>query len=360
MSTQSNTRPVPEAAVNMVGFALLEAGTGLRPFIPSWFNVWEAQLHKQAIRASGHQRWLFKRFGVEPSVSPGESMRRANYREMLNGLNEACRQSFASIERKKAVRIQRERTALIYFDSWGETSLFEGVNSWRDSLSIDMLPKAIARDYGVKEFSCKLRGERSGFLMGLRVAMDRLNSGGVDTVLLCGQYRSFPVLVMSQAAQAKPRYGRRSAATCSSSISVERVGCLILRKEPQQGIALHLSDYFLLPDTQPAAAQLLAQRWDEHSGGNTAALFGGTSASAEQEVTERLALAQMARPLAYRSLCADYGDSGCLNPTLALQHLLQSARRQEPQGERHALVSAADGQGGIWLMECWLHRGERQ
>lgn len=347
----------PDEAVNVIGFSLLEANNGLQQFQPSWFNVWEASLFKKAQRKSGYTQWLFNRFGFDqdPGVHAGDRLRNADYRDCLRAMTMACKQAMDSVDRKNALLIRRERTALIYFDSWGETSLFEGVTSWRDSLSLDMLPRSIARDYAVKDFSCKLRGEHNGFLMGLRVAIDRLNSGGIDTVLLCGQFRSFPVLVLSQAALATSQQRDRTPTDQRRShISVERAGCVILRKAPQQGIALHLADYVLLADKPDTAVDQLASRWRATLTDNCAGILGGTHTSKKLQSIEKQALSRLASPPPFLSLTTDFGDSGCLNPMLALQHLRVS-HRPEDYLDRQILVNAMDGQGAAWLMECWPH-----
>ncbi|BFO10070.1 hypothetical protein GGER_25800 [Serratia rubidaea] len=104
------------------------------------------------------------------------------------------------------------------------------MNSWRDALSVDILPKNIVRDYGINGFSGKLRGERNGLMSALLIAQDMLNSDLSDNVIICGHFRSIPVLVFSE----MQRYARpRGGAQGNSQASVERVGCLILKKPPR-------------------------------------------------------------------------------------------------------------------------------
>src|SRR3954453_5356346 len=194
----------PDTAINLIGLGVIESDAAFVDFKPSWVNVREAQFHKLAQRRLGKKVWTFKRFGMKPESQSPEDVRRAHYREALNSLSTACKTAFECLSRKMENQIRRQRSALIYFDAWGESSVFETPNSWRDAVSLDLLPKAIAREYGVSAFSCKLRGERSGFLQGLRVASDVLNSGEIDTVLLCGLFRGFPGMVLSEAANATP------------------------------------------------------------------------------------------------------------------------------------------------------------
>lgn len=339
-------RPVPAAAINLVGFSLLEPRMAMQRFSPTWYNVWEAWWHKKANAKAGCNQWLFKRFGIDNDILPEEALRKANYRDWLNGLNAASSQAVALLGSKGEFRLRHERNALIYVDAWGETSVFEGANSWRDSLSIDILPKNIVRDYGIKDFTCKIRGERNGLMNALQVAQDCLNSNMADNVIICGQFRSFPVLVFSES-QRFPSASLRGQTPANSQVSVERVGCMILKKAPGQGVAVHLSDYQALPDSTPQRARLLAERCTQYLGADTRTVLGVTPPALSLRALQRQAFEQLPPNLACVSLSDLYGDSGCMNPALAWQYLLQGNLTG------HSLLSVLDGEGGAWLLENW-------
>lgn len=342
---------IPAAAINLVGFALLEPRIPMQRFSPSWYNVWEAWLHNNANVKVGSNQWLFKRFGIDHDILPAEALRKANYRDWLNGLSTACTQAVAQLGRKGEFRLRHERNALIYVDSWGETSVFEGANSWRDSLSIDILPKNIVRDYGIKDFTCKLRGERNGLMHALRVAQDCLNANMADNVIICGQFRSFPVLVFSET-QRFPSSNQRGSTPTNSQFSIERVGCMILKKAQGQGVALHLSDYLLLPDAAQQRATLLADLYKQYIGADTHLLLGATPPALSLRALQRQVFEQLPANLTRVSLSELYGDSGCMNPALAWQYLLQNNR------SGHSLLSMLDGEGGAWLLENWVTEGQ--
>ncbi|WP_296651508.1 hypothetical protein [Paraburkholderia sp.] len=341
----------PDTAISMIGLGVVESDAGFVDFKPSWVNVREAQFHKLAQRRQGKETWTFKRFGMKPESRSPEDLRRAHYREALNSLSTACKKAFDCLSRKMENQIRRQRSALVYFDAWGESSIFETPNSWRDAVSLDLLPKAIAREYGVSAFSCKLRGERSGFLQGLRVAADVLNSGEVDTVLLFGIFRAFPGMVLSEASSANELHGRAKTHLNSTiNYSIERSGCVILRKDPGAGISLNVSDYFLLPENTRRARKELTERWRVSTGEDTASVYAGMHPSSEMQALESDAFDRLEQNANYFSICDMYGDSACLNPMLALSHLHSTGPLQQ---RRHALISADDGQAGIWLIECW-------
>lgn len=340
-------RTVPATAINLVGFSLLEPRMSMQRFSPSWYNVWEAWLHKKANAKAGCNQWLFKRFGVDSEILPEEALRKANYRDWLNGLSTACTQAVAQLGSKDEFRLRHERNTLIYVDAWGETSFFEGANSWRDSVNIDILPKNIVRDYGIKDFTCKLRGERNGLINALQVAQDCLNCNMTDNVIICGQFRSFPAMVFSEA-QRFPSSTEHGQTPANSQFSIERVGCMILKKQPGQGIALQISDYQLLPDLSHQHATMLADRCKQYLGADTRAVLGITPPAPSLRAVQRKAFKQLPAELACVSLSELYGDSGCMNPAIAWQYLLQS------NITGHSLLSVLDGEGGAWLLDNWV------
>ncbi|ERK16519.1 hypothetical protein L580_0094 [Serratia fonticola AU-P3(3)] len=338
---------MPATAINLVGFSLLEPQISMQRFSPSWYNVWEAWLHKKANAKAGSNQWLFKRFGVDGEALPTEALRKANYRDWLNGMSAACTQAVAQLGRKGEFQLRHERNALIYVDAWGETSVFEGANSWRDALSIDILPKNIVRDYGIKDFTCKLRGERNGLINALRVAQDCLNSNMADNVIICGQFRSFPAMVFSEA-QRSPASTEHGQTPANNRFTIERVGCMILKKQPGQGVALRLSDYQRLPAKTRQSAALLANRCQQFLGADTRTVLGVTPPALSLRAVQRKAFEQLPAGLISVSLSELYGDSGCMNPALAWQYLLQG------NITGHSLLSVLDGEGGAWLVENWV------
>ncbi|BFO10069.1 hypothetical protein GGER_25790 [Serratia rubidaea] len=118
--SNSSERHIPAAAVRLAGFSLLEPGTLLQRFQPTWFNVWEAAQYKKANARAGSGQWLLRRFGIDDAIQPAEALRKANYRDWLNGLGDACHQAVAQLGAKGEFQLRHERNALLYVDSWGK------------------------------------------------------------------------------------------------------------------------------------------------------------------------------------------------------------------------------------------------
>lgn len=345
-------RIIPSEAINLVGFSLIEPSDGMHLFSPTWLNVWEASLHQKAAIKTGRKKWMLKRFGVDGALLPAQAIRKTHYRDWLNSLSDASEQAMAQLGKKGIFRLRNEKNVLLYVDSWGETSVFEGVNSWRDSLSVDILPKNIVRDYGIKDFTGKIRGERNGLMNALKTAQDCLNNQLADNVIICGLFRSFPVLVFSEIAGLKACRGGRQDTHCQ--FSIERIGCLILKKAPGQGIALNISDYFQLPATLNEAVQELNVRWQDYIGTNTHHIFSVAPPSKALRQLQHQAFETLPSQIESQILNEYYGDSGCLNPALAWQYL-----RNHGSKPGHSLLNVLDGEGGVWLLENWS-QGEQK
>lgn len=257
---------IAKQAIHLASFSLLEPESESKAFEPSWYNVWEAFLYQKAMRKQHIAKWYFKRFGVDESITHGEAVRKTHYREWLNILEKSGKLALDKLHQQEAFTLKTARNALLYVDSWGEITALEETGSWRDAFSIDILPKSLVKLYGARDYTCKIRGERSSLLNAFILAEQLLNSDTVDNVIVCGQFRAFPVLVLSEIDKPQHRAAFFSPSSAfrlrslssnlldkfkqyaqtsvrifglsseypvterNSPVSVERVGCFIFKK----------------------------------------------------------------------------------------------------------------------------------
>lgn len=350
--------PIPESAINVIGQAVYEADTSLMAFNATHYNEWEYQLYHSALKNSGKKAWIFKRFGADDENVKDQLQRlkKAVHRDAYHAMSLACKSAFESLGRKRGAQIRKGKCALIYFDVWGETAVYEGASSWRDSMYLDMIPKSILKDYGICEFSCKVRGERSSFFQGMSTASDLLNTGLADTVFLCGMFRSIPALVLSEAAQEKPQHWPvLKKMLGGNSYSIERTGCFILSKaEPDEGVIVHLSDYFALPEKE-RACEVLSGKLQAHVKADSI-IYGALHPAHPVEALERQSIGMLPVSPRYYPICSVYGDSACMNGMVALSHF----QSLPSEGDKHALLSADDGQGNVWLLQSWMKKTENK
>lgn len=353
--TQTNIRD--KQSVALVGFSLLEADCNFSSFQPNYINIWEDMLFARSQKITGRRNWLFNRFGMDDD----HDYRNASYRDALNGLTMCCNQAFKTITNSTQSQIRKNKLGLLYFDSWGEPSIYEMVNSWRDSISVDMLPKSIARDYTVQDFSFKTRGERTGALQCLRVGIDILKSHIVDTVLICGLYRSFPSLVFSEAFSTKKA---KSYNINNCQYIIERIACMVLRNDDNASRYISLTDYFLLPESQRLQRQILAEKWQQLITPHTKGIYGGVLPWQIVSKTEQQAVQRLKSSINYYNIFNHYGESGCINPLVAIHQAFNDMTTKEASLDKthlqpsssdfgHSIVNAQDKYNGVWLIECW-------
>jgi len=323
--------------MSLVSLQLQEpAGLPLR-FQPGWHNVWEATLHKQSLHRTRASDWLFRRFGSDTPLAP----RKTHLRDSMQAFTDTCHLALQRPQAQQHLRQKGGKNALIYFDSWGENSLFEDIDNWRDSLFADILPKKIAYTYALQAFSGKLRGERDGFLLALQMAQDCLHSGVADNVVICGQHRHFPVLTMSEAltwSQLPPFTQRNNGAL----IAVERNLCMLVSKPTGALPTIFLNPRIALPAGKKASTAFIAECWRHVAG-----MQIYSSAPPMSALQTRIQHAAESSQAAHVSLFTKYGDSGSLNPALGLSHWYNNGAPQSA-----GLVSCLHSEKHWWLLEC--------
>ncbi|MCW5283869.1 hypothetical protein D8B29_08190 [Verminephrobacter eiseniae] len=314
-------------------------------FSPSWYNAWEAKTYVQACKNRSKTQWSVVRFGAGASGS-------ATAREISSALEissqAALEEGRKSIE--TAGRLGKERLALLYFDCWGHASYLESAGSWKDSFSIDVIPWKILKELQVGAFSCKIRSGRGAFVDGLRIASHLLAADAADAVLIGGLFRFHPVLGFSAAsatAKTEKRWlGRQGV---YKAPVIERVGfALVGRPHSHDAGVLHATDS---PSSRlsagfGASAVELSQRFGE-TAAPVSAVIGGISPSSALAELEAEATLRFNRDAAYINIVGMYGDSGGINPLLALSH--QRKLRLHSPGNT-ALLCMESGEGDVQMI----------
>ncbi|MFC0180271.1 hypothetical protein [Thorsellia kenyensis] len=335
---------IKNTGLTLTNYSILEAESPFLPFYPTWYNTHEASLFKKANDIANVDSWLFKRFGVDESVLKQERVRKTSYREWVNTLNQTCLNVSKQLGPKELFRLNQEKTAFFYIDSWGETSTLENVNSWRDSLTIDILPKAIIKQFHIKDITSKIRGERNALLLGMLAAQDLMESTDYDNVIICGQYRAHPIHVFSELQTNKLATSKKQMTNNTQEV-VERVCCLLFRKSAQQGINIKLDGYSLLADRPKERLKelkiLLCEKVDEKQ-----LIITHTPLSSHKILVEQLRKFTIEnRKINLAAINQLYADSGCLNVASAIEYFSQQSDVY-PQSKLWAL----DGQWGLWQL----------
>ena len=354
MKAPPELRPAPAALVGaprlgIYGLSLVEPDPRhLGAFTPSWYNAWEARTYEQACKSRSKTHWPVTRFG---GGAPGS----ATAREISSALEMS---SEAALEEGRkgiegAGRLGKERLALVYFDCWGQTSYLESAGSWKDSFSIDVIPWKLLKELQVGAFSCKVRAGRGAFVDGLRIASHLLAAGAADAVLIGGLFKFHPVLGLSAAsatAKAEKRWLERRGAYTAPV--VERVGfALVGRPHPHDVGVVHATVYpaARLPQGFGASVAELGQRWGDTAPA-ASTVIGGISPSSALADLEAQATRAFSRNAAYVHTADTYGDSGGLNPLLAL-HYFRKPRPHRPGDSAMLCMESEEGHAQTILLE---------
>ncbi|WP_156103092.1 hypothetical protein [Erwinia sp. 9145] len=329
-------KPTSALATGLVAMEIQEPTSLPVRFQPGWHNVWEASLYKKACRKTLTDGWMFRRFGGDVPLAP----RKTELRDSIDAFTDTCERALQTRAAQKRLRQRGAKNAMIFFDSWGETSLFEDIDNWRDSMFVDILPKKILWDFKIQAFSGKLRGERTGFLLALDMAQDCLHSGVADNVVICGQHRHFPVMSLSET-ERWPRRKPSPQRGTNALFAVERNLCMLVTKCAETLPSLSVGPRQILPTAHRAAAERLSEYWRDAGGEHI--LSCAPPAPALLDINRRAAAAFAHHVPLYHQ----YGDSGSLNPALGIYHWFRAEAARTP-----ALISSLHPDQRLWLVNC--------
>lgn len=343
--------PGVTATVAMVGLAAVQPQRAPQTYAARWYRAREGELYQQAVRKTGRRQWDLTRF----SVDGGHEAAKAGYRETLAAVGLAAKQALAAADANSGRRGSRERLALVYFDFWGQCSHLEQAFNWRDGFDLDVIPKFLLREHGIEGYSCKIQAGRSAFVQGLRVAGELLQGGDIDRVLLGGVFRFYPVLGFAEAVGNAERERRwLGKGGQHDAPIIERAGFVVLKRpqaSPQakvEPVLIGAPQYLALPARREPATARLSAAWSSLLPEPRALVYGGLYPSSLLAGVEGSATAALGDQLIYENVCRRFGDSGSINPLLALQRYAE----RKATDALPALLSLSDSTGGTWLMRC--------
>lgn len=343
-------------AIDIAGFANVHPDTPPLAFQPVWYRAWEAKLHEQACRASGHRSWMLSRFGG----SAARELSTADCQPAFHAVAAASSHALHQFRSQAGRRVEHKRQALIFFDYWGRTSHLEPTSSRRDVFNLDIIPEFLLQRHGIGGFSCKLRAQRSAVPEAIQLATDLLCGSEIDLVLIGGLYRCPPMLAFSavteEIAAERSWLGKRAM---QRSPLIECAGfCVVTRHTPADGFAaadsMNVSQlrFVQLPARRKPAIAALRAAWSAKLSGERALIYGGMRPSQLLAGIERQAAEGIAHA-SYENICQQFGDSGGLNPLLALERFAQLRLDRSASTTRTVgLISVTDASGGTWILHC--------
>lgn len=306
-------------------FSITEPQESVYLFYPSWLNVWESHMYNRSLKSTGAHGWGFKRFGTTKDMYAREMIRTPLYKKYIDAMEQVCDDALHQMSAKERMQLMKARTAFIYADAWGESGPFEEISSALHTATIDTLPKNLVKKFSVKDFTCKVRGEKQALVQAMRLAQDYLDWKVFDFVVICAAYRAVPVLAMSEEDLPVDKKARAQEKDLSLNLCVERVGCFVFsnRESAMQVKCGH----YLVPESDEALRRVLLAQDEEVN------LLAYAGLRKSQPVRELLS-AKPGRKSAI-SLVDRYGASGCLSPALGWVYL---AQKPDTHGTMRTLV----------------------
>lgn len=295
-------------------FAITEPEESVYLFYPSWVNVWESHMYNRSLKSTHAHAWGFKRFGTTKTSYTREMIRTPEYKQYLDAMDNVCDAALHQLSAKARMQLMKSRTAFIYVDSWGESGPFEDISSALHTAMIDTLPKNLVKKFSVKDFTCKIRGEKQSLVQAMRVAQDYLDWDIFDNVVICAAFRAVPVLAMSEEDIVTDKKAARRKRDIRMNLCVERVGCFVFNNRDGEH-QVNCGHYII-----PTSDEVLHNDLLNLSAGVEHICYAGLRKS---EPVRTL----LARDNAM-SLVDTYGGSGCMTPALSWVWLEQHGNIQ--------------------------------
>lgn len=333
-------------AISIEAFSILEPNSPLVTFEPSWYNVWESHMLRCSHKNTGSDSWSFKRYGINDEMYR-EGIRKASYRPFINAMEESFNNAYNSLDIKSRKSLKNERNGLIYIDSWGELSSFEKIDNWKDAYSINIIPKKIIKNYAIKHFTTKLRGERNGFLNAFLMAQSLLNSNFLDNVFIYAGYRAVPIMMFTEIdKQPKSKFFSRKFR--NQKVNIERVSCFILNKKNESNYFYEVIKYISLGNSADKSSDIIIDNINRDVLNNINKLYTTALPTHMHSSILKKLSTKIGVTVDQISLNELYGDSGFLTPAMLWEELkiINNKNKQD-------FMINLDGENGAWLVNSW-------
>ncbi|MDR0806405.1 MAG: ATP-binding protein [Enterobacteriaceae bacterium] len=304
-----------EKMMYLSSFSVTEPDDGVYLYYPSWLNVWESHLYNKALKSTNTHGWGFKRFGTTKDIYAREMIRTPPYIKYIDAMEQVSDSALQQMASRERMSLMKSRTAFIYVDTWGESGVFEDNPTALHTSTIDTLPKNLVKKFSVKDFTCKMRGEKQSLIQAMRVAQDYLNWGLFDFVVICAAYRAVPILTFSDEDIPVKRAERSKEKAINVNLSIERVGCFIFSNRESK-LKINCGNYVISSADQRQEAKSF-ETWSDID------LISYTGLR-KNTISKILPNEKQLSDSDVISLNDVYGSSGCLSPALSWIYLDQN------------------------------------
>ncbi|WP_342321201.1 ATP-binding protein [Kosakonia sp. BYX6] len=324
----------------LTSYSITEPDETFYLYYPGWLNAWESHLYNQALKSTSKSGWGFKRFGTTKDIYAREMVRKPDYINYIEALEQASDRALQEMPTKERMLLLKSRTAFIYVDAWGESAVFENITSALHTSTIDTLPKNLLKKFSVKEVSCKMRGEKMSLLEAMQWAQDYLQWDVFDYVVICAAYRAIPTLVFSDEDFSAEVQNKKPAHKGGINLTVERTGCFIFSRRPGE-FKVRCGHYLIPQNGVHAYGDIFL------NAPNIELFSDAGEAYKRHPIDPEFA----ARTI---NLADIFGASGFLTPALSWEYL-----KQQPLSAAAMRTIVPDNFGGCSYFDTWYETGEK-
>jgi hypothetical protein len=351
----TDVRPVPAQEkcpgagdVSMLGCGLAQpTSSDIRLFVPRLDNYYERRLYRQARKVKAFDRLTV---GALRTVAEGPRRRK---QARLAALEVALEEAMTSAGMLRMSRKTSNRIGMIYLDFFGPVSSLRQTPTKDEGFLLDTYPTTLLKQYMIKGYSIRMRGDRTIALQAIALARDLLRYGVLDFVIIGGLYQAVPALVLTDAVDQckwEGRYFGRGRAAPSASLVMERCIFVVLgHGDAGSAIRLGVPAYHRLPPESKEAGDRWRAQWAATIGDTVPdEIFAGMGGLGGDGRMELSALSGHFPNTPITQVISTFGDSGGLNPLLALRHL--ASRPHHLDRDKTYLLNGFDRNRDSWCV----------
>jgi 3-oxoacyl-(acyl-carrier-protein) synthase len=333
--------------VYLLGSGLAEpVAVDVRPFVPRLDNYCERLLSRQAARARATRELFVGTFRSDVSGPLRRGQPRAAAQQT------AFDQAIDASQLPRSTSRTSLRIGLIYVDGQGPISWIRQTMGKDEGFLLDTFPTMLAKRYLTGGYSARLRGDRTVAVHAIALAYDLIRQNELDNVIIGGLFQLAPVLALTDAIAQRAwetSYFGNTRAQPPESLILERSLFVVLGCNGD-GAAARLAkpNYLRLPEHGVEARQAWIRQWKAAAqDAPPDDVFCGMGGVGECGSVEAELMAEQFSGAAVTRMTASHGDSGELNPLLALHKIAVDVERRR---SRRFMVNAFDRGGDSWCL----------
>lgn len=331
-------------------------------FVPRLNNAYEQEIFQKLCRISTNDEWYTASFD-EQCFHDKSSFQDYGLRAVEKSFD--CAFSSAKLSYKLHKNL-KNRVAVIYFNSYGNTSFLKLKPRKKDILYLDFFPSYILEKNNIKGYAVKLLGERNTGMEALNLAYNLLCLEVFNIIIVGGLCRIEPYLTWTDLIEfiswEKGYFKKKPVKKSSDLVNLSSERCVFLVLEREFGTIPGRHHLQIQP---PVSYNFLEENssirniWDRECSqilkdSSPDLVYGGFCGSTIINGIEREYFSGLVNPERLINLTRTYGDSSGVNILFNIHDLFARFQEngQEVTKSCKVLFNNYDRNGTGWHLEC--------